>query len=370
MVPMSYRVHRDYLADGREIIFIDDPVSALSAERKRDLRDLPARPETAEMRQDPLTGEWISIAAARQHRVHLPPPDADPLAPQSPDNPSEVPEDYDVVVFENRSPSFGPLSTSLGADQGAVLSDIGFGRAFPAVGRCEVVSFSPDREGSFGSLHPTRARTVLEAWAMRTRSLMEMESVEQVLCFENRGTEIGVTLGHPHGQIYAYPFVTPRTAALLKSIERVGEDFFARLLDFERTGPRVVATTASFSAFVPFAARWPLEIHILPHRQVASLAELTPEELDELAPLYLELIRCFDRLYDTPTPYIAAWHQAPKSAIPHTVRVMAQITSPRRASDKLKYLAGSESAMGAFIGDVTPESQAEAFRQVIDESFQ
>lgn len=374
MVLMPYRVYRDLLADGRDIIYVDDPGSSLPPERTPDLRTLPPRPDTATMRQDPLTGEWISIAAARQNRVFLPPAEADPLAPQTPDNPSEVPDNYDVVVFENRSPSFGPMADhigpdQLGNDQAAVLAEIGFGREFPAAGRCEVVCFSPDHEGSFGSLGPVRARTVLEAWAMRTEELMALEAVEQVFVFENRGAEIGVTLGHPHGQIYAYPFVTPRTKRLLASIEQVGEDFFPRLLESERSGPRVVAQTKSFTAFVPFAARWPLELHILPHRQVATIAELNEQERDELAPLYLELIRCFDRLYDTPTPYIAAWHQAPQSATPGTVRLMVQITSPRRAADKLKYLAGSESAMGAFIGDVTPESQAEAFRQVLGEEW-
>lgn len=365
MVLMSYRVYRDRLSDGREIIYIDDPDSALPSERRRDLRALPPRSDTATMRQDPLTGEWVSIAAARQNRVFLPPAEADPLAPQTPDNPSEVPDNYDVVVFENRSPSFGPLADQVGQGEVGVLTEIGFGRELPAVGRCEVVCFSPDHEGSFGSLGPVRARTVLEAWAMRTEELMALEAVEQVFVFENRGAEIGVTLGHPHGQIYAYPFVTPRTKRLLASIEQVGPDFFHLLLESERSGPRVVAQTESFTAFVPFAARWPLELHILPHRQVATIAELDEVERDELAPLYLELIRCFDRLYDTPTPYIAAWHQAPKSATPGTVRLMVQITSPRRAVDKLKYLAGSESAMGAFIGDITPESQAEAFRQVL-----
>jgi UDPglucose--hexose-1-phosphate uridylyltransferase len=369
MFAMAYRVHRDYLADGREIIYVDDPDSLLDPERKRDFRQLPERPDSANMRQDPLTGEWISIASARQNRVFLPPAEADPLAPQTPDNPSEVPDSYDVVVFENRSPSFGPLAEALGTDQVETLARVGFGREFPAVGRCEVVCFSPDHEGSFGSLSPVRARTVLEAWAMRTESLMEMDAVEQVLVFENRGTEIGVTLAHPHGQIYAYPFVAPRTAKLLQSVTEVGDDFFVKLLESEKAGPRVVARTPAFTAFVPFAARWPLELHILPHRQVATIADLSAAERDELAPLYLELVRCFDRLYDTPTPYIAAWHQAPKSAPPDTVRLMVQITSPRRSADKLKYLAGSESAMGAFIGDVSPEDQAQAFRSVLAKDF-
>ena len=104
---------REYrLADGRELIYFDDADTTLSADREPDARLLDERPHTATMRQDPLTGEWISIAAARQNRVFLPPADQDPLAPASASNPSEIPSNYDVAVFENRSPSFGPLSST------------------------------------------------------------------------------------------------------------------------------------------------------------------------------------------------------------------------------------------------------------------
>ena len=370
MVLVSYRVHRGRLSDGREIIYVDDPSSALPAERRFDERDLPARPDTPRARQDVLTGEWVSIASARQNRVFLPPVDADPLAPQSPSNPSEVPDNYDVVVFENRSPSFGPEVFSVVGDVAGGWAEVGFGREFPAVGRCEVVCFSPDHEGSFGSLSAVRARTVIETWAIRTEELMALDGIEQVFVFENRGEQIGVTLPHPHGQIYAYPFVTPRTSKLLESVDLVGGDFFERLLDFEKAGPRVVAATEHFTAFVPFAARWPLELHILSHRHVPTIAHLDSQERDDLAELYLELIRSLDRLYDSPTPYIAAWHQAPKSSRPGALRLMIQITSPRRAADKLKYLAGSEAAMGAFIADVTPEYQAEKFREALGGLFQ
>jgi UDPglucose--hexose-1-phosphate uridylyltransferase len=362
---MTHRIHRDNLADGRDIIYIDDEQTDLAKQRRPDQRELPERPDTARMRQDPLTGEWVSIAAARQNRVMLPPVDQDPLAPQSPSNPSEVPDHYDVVVFENRSPSFGPLA-EFPHDETAQLTEVGFGKELPSVGRCEVVCFSPEHDGSFGSLTQERARTVLEAWAHRTEELMGLPGVEQVFVFENRGEEIGVTLGHPHGQIYAYPFVTPRTSRLLDCINKVGPNFFQQLLQFEQSGPRVVARSEHFTAFVPFAARWPLELHILPHRQVPTISQLTDNERDELSGFYLDLIQAFDRLYETPTPYIAAWHQAPKTEGVDTVRLMVQITSPRRAADKLKYLAGSEAAMGAFIADVSPEQQAEMFIRALE----
>lgn len=356
------------LADGRELIYFDDADSTLPAERAVDERVLDPRPANAEMRQDPLTGEWVSIAAARQNRVFLPPADLDPLAPQRPGNPSEIPSTYDVAVFENRSPSFGPALADPDASDADTLADlrrVGLERTHPSIGRCEVVCFSPAHEGSFGTQTVSRARTVIEAWAQRTAALSALPGVQQVFPFENRGEAIGVTLGHPHGQIYSYPYVTPRTERLLASIDAYGPTLFADLLERERGGPRVVLSGEHWTAYVPFAARWPIEVHLLPHRHVPDLAETTLAERDELASLYLRLLRGIDRLYDTPTPYIAAWHQAPVHERRSEVRLMLQLTSPRRGADKLKFLAGSEAAMGAWIGDVTPESQAEALRTAI-----
>lgn len=364
-----------HLADGRELIYFDDPDTTLGPERSVDARILDPRPDTATMRQDVLTGDWVSVAAARQNRAFLPPAELDPLAPQTPTNPSEIPSAYDVAVFENRSPSFGPgLAEATGDAPAAAdpprglddLAHLGLGRTRSSVGRCEVVCFSPERTGSFGTQSVTRARTVIEAWADRTTALSELPGIQQVFPFENRGEAIGVTLHHPHGQIYAYPYVTPRTQRLLDSIDRTAPDLFARILAFEQEGPRVVLRGEHFTAFVPFAARWPLELHVLPHRHVADFAGLTDAERDELAPFYLRLLRGVDALYDTPTPYIAAWHQAPVHLGRHAVRLNLQITSPRRAADRLKYLAGSEAAMGAWIGDVPPEPAADRLREAVE----
>lgn len=361
-----------WLADGRELIYYDDRDTTLGAERAIDLRSLAPRPETATMRLDVLTGDWITVAAARQDRVMLPRADLDPLAPQTATNPSEVPSQYDVAVFENRSPSFGPaLATSTASAPAATdpplgladLAEPGLGRRRTSTGRCEVVCFSPDQTGSLATQSSGRMRTVIEAWADRTASLAALPGVQQVFPFENRGEAIGVTLPHPHGQIYAYPYVTPRTQRLL---DRATPDLFARVLDFERASERVVLAGEHWTAFVPFAARWPIEVHLLPHRHVADLAETTAAERDELAPLYLRLLRGVDALYDTPTPYIAAWHQAPVTVGRDRARLRLELTSPRRAADKLKFLAGSEAAMWAWTAETPPETAATRLREAVE----
>ncbi|MDF2555725.1 MAG: galactose-phosphate uridylyltransferase [Microbacterium sp.] len=363
------------LADGRELVYFDDPGTTLGPDRSVDARELAPRPETATMRLDVLTGDWISIAANRQNRAFLPPAELDPLAPQTPTNPSEIPSRYDVAVFENKSPSFGPALARATDDVPAAvdpprglddLAEYGLGRTRTSVGRTEVVCFSPEHSGSFGTQTVTRARTVIEAWADRTAALSALPGIEQVFPFENRGREIGVTLPHPHGQIYAYPYVTPRTQRLLTALERTGPDLFDRILEFESASERVILTGEHWTAFVPFAARWPLEIHLVPHRHVADFAETSEAERDELAPLYLRLLRGVDALYDSPTPYIAAWHQAPVHVGRDGARLHLELTSPRRAADKLKYLAGSEAAMGAWIGDVPPETAAARLREAVE----
>lgn len=354
------------LADGRDLFYFDDSGTALAPDRAPDARDLAPRPATARMRQDVLTGDWVSIAEARQNRVFLPPASQDPLAPSTPANPSEVPSNYDVAVFENKTPSFGPLLTDDDAPANlADLSEIGLERTRTSVGRCEVVCFSPDNEGSFATQSVLRARTVIEAWAERTYALSGMTGIEQVFPFENKGEAIGVTLRHPHGQIYAYPYVTPRTQLVLASVAAYGPTLFADILTRELAGPRVVLRGDHWTAFVPFAARWPVEVHMLPNRQLPDLAATTLAERDELAVLYRQLLRGIDALYPTSTPYIAAWHQAPVHLGRADIRLMLQVTSPQRSADKLKFLAGSEAAMGAWIGDVAPEQAASAIRDAI-----
>ena len=265
------------LADGREIVYFDE-APGLDRVLARDTRPLPplmpGPPEptgSAEqgIRWDPLAGEWVVIAAARQDRTFLPPADQCPLDPSAPGRPTEIPaSSYDVVVFENRFPSLRePL------------------------GRCEVVCFTSDHDASFAQLAPRRARTVLEAWVDRTQVLGALPETRQVYCFENRGEEIGVTLHHPHGQIYAFPFVAPRLSRMLEQALRYqgGGNLFDDLVAASLRGQtRVVARNEHWVAFVPEAARWPYEVRIFPLARVPDLPGLSAAARDAFGPLYLD----------------------------------------------------------------------------------
>jgi len=345
------------LADGREIVYFDE-APGLGRADAPDTRPLPPRPPGPALpygrpdwgiRWDALAGEWVVIAAARQDRTFLPPADQCPLDPSAPGRPTEIPADsYDVVVFENRFPSLAePL------------------------GRCEVVCFTPDHSASFAELSPRRVRTVFEAWVDRTEALSALPETRQVYCFENRGEEIGVTLRHPHGQIYAFPFLAPRLAQMVAQArayprEHPGANLFDDLVAAElRAGTRIVTRNEHWVAFVPEAARWPYEVRIFPLTRVPDLPVLDEAARDAFGPLYLDVLRRFDGLFGKPVPYIAAWHQAPVRDLEARGQFAAhlQVLSVRRAADKLKYLAGTESGMGVWINDIVPEEAAQLLRE-------
>lgn len=361
---------RARMADGRELLYYDDsavgdaPARPSSWQPPVDDRDLPPVVAASEIRYDALLSEWVAMASHRQTRTHLPPTDECPLCPTRDGRATEVPSpDYDVVVFENRFPSLAPDVPPVDP----LVDGEGLFRRAEGIGRCEVVCFTSEHTTSFAGLTPRRVRTVMGAWADRTRELALVPGVEHVAPFENRGEEIGVTLSHPHGQIYAYPFVPPRTQRMIEAArchrDRTGGDLLADVLAAEqRAGTRVVLRSEHWTAFVPAAARWPVEVHVHPHRRVPDLAALTTDEQADFAELYLDLLNRMDRLYDVPLPYIAAWHQAPVRLDRDLTGLHLQVTSVKRAANKLKYLAGSESAMGVFINDVLPEQAAEALR--------
>jgi UDPglucose--hexose-1-phosphate uridylyltransferase len=332
------------LADGREITYYD---AATTAGRNAvDTRDLPALHVETELRYDLLLRSWVMYASHRQARTYLPAAGDCPLGPSRPGRPTEIPEaDYEVVVFDNRFP------------------------ALSGKGRCEVVCYTPDHNSSFAQLSPERVSLLLEALIDRTTTLGALPGVEQVFCFENAGAEIGVTLQHPHGQIYAYPFVTPRTdrmiASLLEHRRETGRNLFDEIVAEEiSAGSRLVLRTAKWTAFVPRAARWPYEVHLYPNDRVPDLAALDDAALSDLPGALLDLFGRFARLFDKPAPYIAGWHQAPVRQGREDFALHLELFTLRRSNDKMKFLASSESGMDAFANDIMPEAAAARLREL------
>lgn len=354
------RPRRGRLADGRTILYFDDAVAPPRGEPPPDRRVLPPRPAAGELRRDALLDEWVILAAHRQARTFLPPARECPLCPSRGGVLSEVPaDDYDVVVFENRFPSLPAAVDGEG----------------PALGRAEVVCYSSDHGASFPTLPGERLDTIAAAWAHRSAELSADPGTAAVFVFENRGEEIGVTLHHPHGQVYAYPFVPPRLERMLAAAERHrgasdGGCLACDLLADElRDGRRIVAETAAAVAYVPRAARWPYEVHLLPRRHVGQLSDLDPAELAQLVRLHADALARLDQLFEREVPAMSGWFASPARSEGAPLHLRLEVVSPQRDVGKLKFVAGSESLMGAFIGDVAPEDAADRLRSVRGRHF-
>lgn len=299
------------LADGRRLFYYDrSPGRAKRAGgNPPDCRPLDPPAHASQLRWNPLFREYAVIAGHRQARAYRPLATDCPLDPSRPGSPTEIPAaDYEVVVFENRYPPF-----STGHSTGFAGAPF---QSVPGIGRCEVVVFSSEDDTSFSRLPLSQARLVIDTVADRTGELGRIESVAYVFCFENRGAAIGATLPHPHGQIYGHPVIPPRFARLASNLssyrDRVGGCHQCDLLEAEiGAKERIVRQNGSWVAYVPFAARRPCEVRIMPRRHVPDLPALTDVERDDLAELYVDVLGRFDGLYGSPAPYVAGRQQAP-----------------------------------------------------------
>jgi UDPglucose--hexose-1-phosphate uridylyltransferase len=321
-----------------------------------------------ERRYDPVSGEWRTFADRRQNRTFLPTTELCPLCPTRPGHPeTDVPlPAFDVVVFENRFPSLVSAPPEP-AVAGSPLYPVA-----PSTGASEVVVYSDDHACGLAQMEAPLIARVIEVWADRYAELGARPEVAYVFVFENRGVAVGVTLHHPHGQIYAYPEIPPRARqeldAALAHIAKHGRCVFCDVVARERSDAiRVVAQNRSFLAFVPFAARFPYEIHVASLRHAASLLDLTDPERLALAELLQQVLQGYDRLFGFPLPYVMSMHQAPTDdgEHQHVSHFHIEFTPLHRTADKLKYLAGSELGMGAFINDTAPEDTAASLRAAI-----
>jgi len=324
-----------------------------------------------QLRWDPTLKEWVAYATHRQDRTFLPPAEYCPLCPTKPGGfPTEVPrERYDIVVFENKFPSFSPDAPE-SDEAGSDLTPTAPGR-----GVCEVVLYSDDHDATLAGLSERRIRNLVEVWADRYRELGAREFVDYVFIFENKGEAIGVTLHHPHGQIYAYPFVPPRPKKELESAREYRDErggcLHCDLLSGELSdGRRLVEKGEHFVAYVPFYARFPNEVHLYARRCVPSIAHLDGEERGDLARVLKRVLASYDALFDFSLPYMMVMHQAPTDGGDHegVAHFHIEFYPVNRTAEKLKYLAGSETGAGVFVVDATPEETAKKLRETVEKA--
>jgi len=323
-----------------------------------------------ELRWDPTLREWVAYATRRQDRTFLPPAEYCPLCPTKPGGfPTEIErERYGIVVFENKFPSFAP-DAGVPDEPGSALTPTAPGR-----GVCEVVVYSDDHDATLASLDERRIANLIEVWADRYRDLGAREEVAYVFIFENKGEAIGVTLHHPHGQIYGFPFIPPRPAQELQAATKYRENSNGSCLHCDvlaqehEDGRRVVVKGEHFTAFVPFYAHFPFEVHVYAGRCTPSIADLDADEIRDLVSVLKRLLVGYDALFGFSLPYMMVMHQAPTAGEDYEgiAHFHIEFYPPNRTGDKLKYQAGSETGAGAFVMDVLPEKSAETLRQRIE----
>lgn len=315
------------------------------------------------LRWHPLRGEWVTYAAYRQDRTFLPPPEYNPFMPGgSATYVSELPAgNWDVAVFDNRFPSL-----SLAATQAPTL----IVPTLPAIGHCDVVVFTQDPQASLGTLSLEHLKLLLDVWADRTDLLGSSPDIAYVMPFQNRGAEVGVTLHHPHGQIYAYSSVPPVPARMQEIAQQhyerhrcgILQELIKREIDDE---VRLIYLGKEAVAFVPVCARYPFEVWVAPIEPVGTFVQLSSAQRIDLARALQTVLRKFDALWDRPFPYLMVWYQAPVDGQPHPEsHLHAEFYPPYRTRDKLKYLAGTEIGSGLFAMDTLPETSAAMLRQV------
>lgn len=348
--------------DGRALwLYSDAPLEEAIVAPSPFAKPLVANPH---LRWHPLRGEWIAYASYRQDRTFLPPPEYNPLAvTKDPAFPTELPQgNWQIAVFDNRFPS---LSLEAHHPPNVIVPTL------PATGKCEVVVFTQDAESSLGKMPLTQIELLLQVWGIRTDEIGLHPQIQYVLPFENRGTAMGVTLNHPHGQIYAYPVLPPVPARMQQQASEYYaehgrgplEDMIEKELQDDK---RIIYLGAHAVAFIPACARYPYEVWVAPLKATPTFSALTESQRADLARALKTVLMKYDALWNRPFPYLMAWYQAPTDGEPHPeAHLHAEFYPPYRTAEKLKYLAGTELAAGLFVMDALPEDKALELQNVV-----
>ncbi len=319
----------------------------------------------SELRWHPILGQWVVTATHRQDRTFLPPDDYCPLCPTKPGAfPTEIPsEDYEIVTFENKFPSMRHPASD------PAVESHGLYKVRKSEGICEVVCYTPRHGGTLTDATLSEMGNLIDVWCDRFDELGSHDFVDYVLIFENKGKSIGVTLTHPHGQIYAFPFIPPNIQTELDSMsahyDKNGSCLMCDIIAQEQTDrSRIICENDTFTAFVPFFARFPYEVYVAPKDHRKNILELTDSEKDGMANILKVVLNKYDNLFDMSLPYMMIMHQSPTDGGDYPYcHFHIQFHPPNRTKDKLKYLAGCETGAGTYINDTLAEEKAAELRE-------
>ncbi len=310
----------------------------------------------SELRWHPLLREWVAVAAHRQGRPQMP-KDWCPFDPGS----GRVPDQFDVHIYPNDFPA-------LSMDAAPFSEETGLYVKTGARGSCDVVIYHPEHNLAPSQLSTEHWRKIVDTWIRRHSELAAHPDIQYVYIFENTGVAIGVTMPHPHGQIYAFPFVPPLVQRELDAasdhLRAHDECIYCRILREElRAGERLVTSNSDFVAFVPFFARWPGEMQICARRHFRTIPELTEAEAVSLASLIKTVRMKYDNLWGFQLPLMMLLRQSPVKGEHPYFHFHVDFYPIQRSPTKLKYLAGVESGSGTFLNDTVAEDKARELRE-------
>ncbi len=312
----------------------------------------------AELRYNPLTKDYVMIASHRQNRPQMP-KDWCPFCPGS----GNVPDSYDVFKYDNDFPA---LSTDP-PEPDAVETELY--KTFPAYGKCEVILYSPDHHALLHQLSDEHVRKLVELWTARYIELSADPKVKYVFIFENRGEEVGVTMPHPHGQIYAFPFIPKKLAleldACKEHFDYNGRCLICDMLENERkAGVRVVMKNEDFTVFIPFYSEYPYGVYVVANAHKGALTAFNEREKQNLGRTIKHVAGIYDALFDRQFPYMMCMHQEPVNSgdTSEYFHFHIEFFPPMRSREKIKFNASSETGAWAHCNPTAPEEKAEELR--------
>jgi len=317
-----------------------------------------------EIRHDPIKAIKVAYATKRQGRTFHPPKGYCPLCPTKKGGiKTEIPDsDYNIVVFENKFPTFS-------SDAGEVINESSLYTKSKSIGICEVVCYTSEYDRYLEDQPIGKIKDLIKVWADRYKELGSKEYIEYVFIFENKGREVGVTLSHPHGQIYAFSYIPPVPKIELESsknyYEKKGECLHCVVIENElKFKSRIISNDNHFISFIPYYARWPYEVHLYPIRHIGSIDMLKNKEVSSLAKALKDIINRYNNVFGFRMPYVMVMHQNPTNGINYPYyHFHIEFYPPYRDKNKMKYLAGCELGAGTFINDTLPEEKAKELRR-------
>jgi len=337
--------------DGEKLILFSSKEHTQESTTELDITEI-SKPH---MRWNPSRQEWVTYSAGRKHRTAFPPKEYCPLCPGGNLNfPTEIPfKDFEIAVFPNRWPSFNTHIDEIKIENISTKK---------SNGHCEVVVYSSGHLDTIAEMPIERIMLLTKTWIDRYKNLLIRDDVEYVLPFENRGEECGVTLHHPHGQIYCYPFIPPVIEKEILAFKK--ENFILSMMHSLEDKYYVFQDEYIIAAVPPFA-RYAYEIWIIPKKRRAGPWEFSEKEIESFSKCLQKVVRGYDLFLNKKCPYIMGLHAAPKLD-DKNYHFHVEFYPPLRSGDKPKILAGSESMAGVFIMDVLPEESAEILRNYIN----